>query len=294
MQSKIKTFYVIWINLKCVLFTLLGLLCGFYFLVCILYGGIRLSWIWIWPLLTLFFFARVFFLCRERKLLLFEDPQENDPSPIENSNQKVENTRKDIRKGKAEKTFTAILRIAYRILFLLTAGLFLPVESRIIHAMNTQEKDNLTYVIVLGAGLKGSVPTRPLLLRMEKAYEYMVANPDTILIASGGQGPDEDISEGECIKNYLTTRGIEEKRILVEKQSTSTEENIAYSFAMLPENEGEVGILSNSFHIYRAVRIAKLQGHENVSGVPAKTLLPLGIHYTVREFFGCVKLMLSS
>lgn len=274
MQSKIKTFYVIWINLKCVLFTLLGLFCGFYFLACLLYGGIRLSWIWIWPLLTLFFFARVIFLCRERKTLLFEGQQEQ--------------------KGKAAKAFTAILRIVYRVLFLLAAVLFLTVESRIIQAMNTQEKTNLPYVIVLGAGLKGSVPTRPLLLRMEKAYEYMAANPDTILIASGGQGADEDISEGECIKNYLISRGIDGNRILVENQSTSTEENIAYSFALLPENADEVGILSSSFHIYRAVRIANLQGHENVSGVPARTLLPLGIHYTVREFFGCVKLFLSS
>ena len=353
MPRKIKTCYSIWIQIKCVLFTLLGLFCGFYFVVCLLYGGIRLSWLWIWLLLAVFFFVRVIFLYRERNILLTTkqleketieslafDEEINTVTAIDNKLQdSIDNNRKKKKsadksssksaarkhksvvrkqkkavtlhgnqkntstqrikskiksKNKFGKIFTIILRIGYRILFLFAATLFLLVESRIINAMNTQEKDNLPYVIILGAGLKGSVPTRPLLLRMEKAYEYMSANPDTILIASGGQGPDEDISEGECIKNYLTARGIAENRILVEDQSTSTEENIAYSFALLPEDAGEVGILSNSFHIYRAVKIANLQGHDNVSGVPAKTLLPLGIHYTVREFFGCVKLFLSS
>ena len=39
------------------------------------------------------------------------------------------------------------------------------------------------------------------------------------------------------------------------------------------------------FHIWQSLEIAKSQGCKNVFGVPAKTLMPVGIHYVVREFF---------
>ena len=60
-------------------------------------------------------------------------------------------------------------------------------------------------------------------------------------------------------------------------------------YGIIEDKESDVGVVTNSFHIWRAVEIAKSQGHEMVSGVPAKTLMPLGIHYVVREFFGFVK-----
>jgi uncharacterized SAM-binding protein YcdF (DUF218 family) len=52
-----------------------------------------------------------------------------------------------------------------------------------------------------------------------------------------------------------------------------------------------VGIITNSFHEYRAMQIALKAGYENVNKVPATTLLPVGIHYMVREFFGVVEFM---
>lgn len=117
----------------------------------------------------------------------------------------------------------------------------------------------------------------------------MMDNPDTILIASGGQDANEDISEAECICRTLVEMGLDESRILLEDQSRDTIENIRNSYELIEDKNSEVGIVTNGFHIWRSVSIAKSQGHENVSGVPAKTLMPVGIHYTVREFFGYVK-----
>ena len=132
-------------------------------------------------------------------------------------------------------------------------------------------------------------PTRPLRYRIQTAYDYMMENPDTILIASGGKGWDEQISEAECIRNVLVEMGLDENRILLEDKSKDTEENIRNSYELIIDKESQVGVVTNSFHIWRAVEIAKSQGHENVSGVPAKTLMPVGIHYVVREFFGFIK-----
>ena len=121
----------------------------------------------------------------------------------------------------------------------------------------------------------------------------MKENPDTLLIASGGQGSDEEISEAECIRRTLTEKhGIAGDRILMEDQSTSTAENLRYSMEIIGNADASVGVITNGFHEYRAMMFARKAGFRELSSVPAKTLLPIGIHYTVREFFGVLSFVL--
>ena len=177
----------------------------------------------------------------------------------------------------------------YRIAFVTGLSAFVMVEAQIIAAMNAQPADNLEYVIVLGAGLRGTVPTNPLRVRIERACEYMLENENTMLIASGGQGFGESISEAECIRNKLVEYGIDVSRIILENKSTSTEENLKFCFDIIGDADASVGIITNGFHEYRANLIAENVGYTNVSSVPAITLFPVGIHYTIREFFGVVQ-----
>ena len=240
------------------LFLIGGTLSFIYYIICIAFAGFGLSFVWIWLLLSCFCYIRAFMLKRKMQ-------------------------------GKEKWQAPKWLINIYRVCVIGGIALFVFVEIQVIITMNTAPKNELEYIIVLGAGIRGTTPTRPLLLRIQKAYEYMQENPDTILIASGGRGNDEQISEAECIYNTLVEMGLDESRILLEDRSTDTEENIQYSYEMIPDKDSEVGIVTNSFHIWRAVAIANSQGYENVSGVPAKTLMPVGIHYVVREFFGYVK-----
>ncbi len=246
------------IKVKRILFLLLGSISFIYYLICLAFAGFKLSFVWIWLLLSLFCFTRY-------KMLTF----------------KLE--------GKIMWETPKWLVYLYRGCMIIGIGAFVFVESQVVMSMNARPQDNLNYIIVLGAGMKGTTPTRPLRYRIETAYDYMMANPDTILIASGGQGRDEEISEAECIRNTLVEMGLEESRILLEDKSRDTIENIRNSYELIPEKESEVGIVTNSFHIWRSVSIAKSEGYDNVSGVPAKTLMPVGIHYVVREFFGFLK-----
>ncbi len=250
-----------WKKNKRTIFLIFGILSILYFLVCLAYSGLWLSWIWIWALTGGFCFLRFFMLHREIQ-------------------------------GRAWWKIPRWFGVLYRIVLAAMLFVFLLVESKVISGITTEPQEGLSYVVVLGAGVRGTTPTRPLLLRMQRAYEYLSENPDTILIASGGQGADEEISEAECIRTYMVEHGIDESRIMLETQSTSTEENLRNSFAMLPKDTGTVGILTNGFHIYRSVLIARELGHEDVAGVPARTLLPVGIHYAVREFFAIIKLLL--
>ena len=140
----------------------------------------------------------------------------------------------------------------------------------ILQHANTSPPENADYIIVLGARVKGTVPSLALQFRIDQAAEYLKKNINTIVIASGGQGPGEDISEAESIKRELVAHGIDESRILLEDQSTDTYENIGFSKKFIPRDARKGLIVTNDFHIYRAKMIAKNEGLE-ISGLPAKT-----------------------
>lgn len=173
--------------------------------------------------------------------------------------------------------------------------LFLGTEYRIIKEMYRKPESDLTYLIVLGAQVKGTEPSRALRMRLEETKEYLEENPDTKAVLSGGQGPGEAITEAACMYQYLTGAGIEKERLLLENRSTSTLENLQYSSIVIEEDakqpafKQKVGLLSNNFHIYRALRLGESMGYENLYGVPAKSDWRLQVHYLVREFFALIK-----
>lgn len=172
-----------------------------------------------------------------------------------------------------------------KIVVIFMTGLFFLIEALIvIHMIPQQKEKEYDYLIVLGARVVGDVPSNALQYRIDTAYDYLEKHPKTIVIVSGGQGAGENISEAECMARILIKRGIAEERIILEEQSGSTRENIKLSRSLIKNPNGEIGIVTNHFHIFRAVSIAKKAGLPNSSGVPApfwELLLP---HYMVREF----------
>lgn len=163
-------------------------------------------------------------------------------------------------------------------------------ESIIINASHGSKENGSDYLIVLGAGVNGTVPSLSLRERLDAAYDYLIAHPDTICVVSGGQGPGEDITEAACMYDYLTGRGIAPERILQEDRATSTLENLAFSKDVIAQYTGEapqrVAIVSAEYHLYRASLMAKGQGLLPVL-VPARTSwLSLRINYFLREIAG--------
>ena len=127
--------------------------------------------------------------------------------------------------------------------------------------------DNVDYtektVIVLGCGLSGDKVSNTLARRLDEAVFYHEKNPDAVIIVSGGQGPQEEVSEAFAMKNYLMEKGIAESRIIMEDKSTSTITNLAFSHDIMKEKnlpDDSVVVVSNSYHIYRAVSYARAEG----------------------------------
>ncbi len=167
--------------------------------------------------------------------------------------------------------------------------LFVSVEIRIFCAMWKRPPEKMGYLVVLGAQVRGERISRALKRRLDCAAEYMQRNPETKAILSGGQGKGEAVSEAEAMERYLQEKGIAKERLIPEAASTSTWENLENSRKLLPDPSREVGIVTNNFHVYRAVLTAKEAGYEKPKGLSAdsaKILLP---NYLTREFFACFK-----
>ena len=171
--------------------------------------------------------------------------------------------------------------------FLLTIVLVLyGVTEYFIIADSFGDEETADYLVVLGAGVNGTEPSLSLRNRLEAALGYLNAHPGTLCIASGGQGGGEDISEAQCIYNWLTDHGVSEERVFMEERATTTEENVEYSLDIINKLGGRgkpVAVASSEYHVHRAKLMFKSHGVAAV-GVPGRTTKPmLMINYFLRE-----------
>lgn len=142
-------------------------------------------------------------------------------------------------------------------------------------------------VIVLGAAVKGKQVSGLLERRLETAAEFYRAHPDVVLVVSGGQGPGEEIPEAQAMKDWLIKAGVPARAILTEAESKSTEENFAFSRAVLAQQgigaDEPVAYVTNRFHCYRAGQYARAAGFSCVSAVPASIGLSSVLPCYMRE-----------
>ena len=162
------------------------------------------------------------------------------------------------------------------------------VTGLLIYGESKGEPDtDCRYIVVLGAGVNGTVPSLSLRERLNAAYDYLTAHPDAVAVVSGCQGDGEDISEAQCMYQELVKMGISPERIWMEDLAENTRQNLQFSLDIIEERTGQrpdtVGIVSSEYHLYRAGFFAREQGLTPV-GVPAKTSwVSLRINYYLRE-----------
>jgi len=177
--------------------------------------------------------------------------------------------------------------------FLIIGFSFFLVTEAFIYKTGT-EKDNTPtdYVVVLGAGLIGDRISTSLQLRLDAALEFHSIHPEIPIIVSGGQGPDELLSEARAMKDYLIEKGIDPNLITMEDKSTSTYENFMFSKELISNKCSKtpikVTVITNNFHQFRANMIAKAQGFE-VHGYPGSCHPYSSLNFHVREFPGVIK-----
>lgn len=142
-------------------------------------------------------------------------------------------------------------------------------------------------VVVLGCRVYGERPSRALYGRVMKAYEYLVENPDSVCLLSGGMGPGERITEAECMYRILVEQGISKERLIKEEKSTSTKENLQFCKEIIRQKDlnPEIVIITSDYHQYRAGWLAKRLGftYTGASSKSSRAALPT---FYVRELYG--------
>ena len=129
------------------------------------------------------------------------------------------------------------------------------------------------YVIVLGTGLGRHGQVTPLLAsRLERGRDVWTAlaarGGRPVMIVSGGQGSDERLPEAEAMAAYLIGHGFPADRLVREDRSSTTEENLAFSQAVIdaarPADSDKRGarcvIVTSNYHVFRTAIMARKVG----------------------------------
>ncbi|MCI5861758.1 MAG: YdcF family protein [Bifidobacterium boum] len=179
-------------------------------------------------------------------------------------------------------------------------------QAAVVSHMRDEGDRNLDYIIVLGAQVHRGSPSLVLRYRLDKAAEYLRANPNTMCIVSGGQGPNEPYAEARGMADYLEhDAGIDASRIIEEPDSTTTVENLRNSRTIIDSanntgnstsstaSEPSIGIVTNDFHVFRSLQIAHDQGYTDVQGIAAGSPRDMLLNNMVRESFAEAKYLIK-
>ena len=180
------------------------------------------------------------------------------------------------------RSFTLLLVIG-----LLIVGI---TEAVIIKASFGSPKEQVDYMVVLGAKVRVTGPSASLWDRIYAAADYLEAHPNTVAVVSGGQGEDEPMTEAQSMYDELVKPGIDPERVWIEDRATSTWENLNFSLDLIEAKTGErpqkLGVLSSEYHLFRASLFAKACDVEFV-GIPARTSrISQMINHFMREVAG--------
>lgn len=158
-------------------------------------------------------------------------------------------------------------------------------------------KFNKDFIIINGCQIRKDGTLTPLLRsRVDRAIEFAKMQNDRagrpiVFVPSGGKGNDEVISEAEAMKRYLLEQGIDEKNILAEDKSTTTEENFKYSYDLIRKYHGSdffnTVFCTTNYHVFRSGMLANELGIRT-EGIGSKTKRYYWVNAFVREYVATI------
>ena len=195
-----------------------------------------------------------------------------------------------------------ILSFAYPILSIYLAWQFLIFFLSSWIYGRKMKKKTADYYVVLGAGLVQGEKVGVLLGNRIKAAvnAAQTAKNQPIIIFSGGQGPDEKISEAAAMQKYAVAElNFPASRTRLEEKSRTTYENLVFSSQLISQEAKETAsssetsktsesepflFFTSDYHVFRAALFAaqlKLQAHGGRGG---KTAMYYRVPAFIREF----------
>lgn len=192
--------------------------------------------------------------------------------------------------------FNRLIKIKWLNYFLVLSVASVCLSSIILWVYGNRQTTDFTQpvAIVLGAGTRHGEALGPLSNRLDQALVFFEKNPDVLFIVSGGQGHRMTQTEASIMAQYLTRGGVPPAQIILENYAYSTHSNMGYATLILQDMFGPapippVAVITNNFHMYRAVRFARQHGLDPVMH-PAPTPFSAAPLAYVREIASVVKM----
>lgn len=148
------------------------------------------------------------------------------------------------------------------------------------------------HIVVLGAGLMPDGTLTPLLARrVERGVAMWRRNPGSVLVMSGGQGPDEVVPEAVAMRDHALSLGVPAECVMLEQRSRNTQQNLQFSARLLPEggSKERMLIVTDDYHVFRALLISRALG-VSADGVGSHVRLYFSLNALVREWIAYVSL----
>ncbi len=149
------------------------------------------------------------------------------------------------------------------------------------------------YIIILGCAIRKDGTLYPLIKgRVDSAIDfwekqYKANGKKAVFVPSGGQGDDEIIPEARAMEQYLLSKGIPQELILAEDKSTTTNENMKFSKALIDERTENASIAysTTNYHVFRSGFLAHEAGVK-ADGIGAHTKWYFWPNAMIREVVG--------
>ena len=153
------------------------------------------------------------------------------------------------------------------------------------------------YLVVLGCGIRSDGTPSPLLAgRVDRALAFdqgrvEAGDAPAVFVPSGGQGPDEVMSEAQSMRDYLVKKGIHPSRVALEDESSTTRENMVFSRKVIEDHAGasvdelSIAFSTTNYHVFRGYVCAHQAGMV-AEGMGSKTKAYFWPNAFLREFVG--------
>ncbi len=143
-------------------------------------------------------------------------------------------------------------------------------------------------IVVLGAAQYNGQPSPVLRARLDHAAALWRRGVAPVIIATGGLGERDTVSEAEAARRYLAQLGVPDSALLVEGTGRSSVPSLRAAARRVRSRGGNrVVLVSDGFHLARLVVIARRLGLEPLAspapGSPIRRSLRRELGYILAE-----------
>jgi uncharacterized SAM-binding protein YcdF (DUF218 family) len=154
---------------------------------------------------------------------------------------------------------------------------------------NQYEDEKCDVAIVLGAAASDDGVSEVYKQRLNHAIKLFQNHCVEKIIVTGGKGDGNNFSDAFIARNYLVSQGIPEEIIILEEQSTITQENLENSKKIMDEDGYKTAlVVSDPLHMKRAMLLAKdigINAYSSPTQSSAYKSLKTQIPFVARETF---------